>query len=392
MDTDADRVLSDLRDLAALTSNERGAQRVAFTPAWTRAREWLRARLAQLPVEVVEDGARNLWVRLAGERDPPVAVGSHLDSVPDGGWLDGALGVVAGLELLRAAGPAPTRSLLLVDWADEEGRFGPSLVGSTAVFGTIDLEALRAGGAGAVLDLDAVATAHLRRPDMAAYLELHIEQGPVLEAAGVPVAAVRGTYGVRRGRLCFRGRAAHAGATPLDARHDPVAAAARFVLGAREAARRVGGLVTVGVLEALPPTPTAVAATCRLTFDARHAELDPLERLRAELLRAARDAADAERVALASETLWRIDPIAFDATLVGHVEQAAAALGARHPALLSGPLHDAAQPAQAGIPAAMVFVRSRDGISHSAEEDSDSEDIRAGVRVLAAAVARAMDG
>src|SRR5919201_237130 len=124
---DPRRTVAELRELAALTSDERGAQRVAFTEPWERARAWLRERLAELPVDVREDGARNLWATLEGARGPAVALGSHLDSVPDGGWLDGALGVLAGLAVLRAAGPRTERSLALVNWADEEGRFGHSL-------------------------------------------------------------------------------------------------------------------------------------------------------------------------------------------------------------------------------------------------------------------------
>jgi hydantoinase/carbamoylase family amidase len=382
-----ERVIADLRELASLSSDERGAQRVAFTEPWLAARAWLRDRLSSLPVEVVEDDAQNLWATLRGSEDPPVAVGSHLDSVPNGGWLDGALGVLAALEILRAAGPRPSRSLTLVDWADEEGRFGHSLLGSCAAFGTLDLDALRAGGVGDVLDLDKVVRARERRPELHAYLELHIEQGPVLEDAGEPVAAVRGTFGVRRRRLTFTGSAAHAGATPLALRRDPVLAAAGFVVDARNLAVDRGALVTVGVIDAEPATPTAVARTCRLVFDARHEDADTLRKLEDALLATARRCAESQDVAVTDEALWAIDPIAFDEGLVRTATEAIQRVGSAHPPMVSGPLHDAAQPARSGIPTAMIFVRSRGGVSHTADEDSREDDLKLGVRALAETVA-----
>jgi beta-ureidopropionase / N-carbamoyl-L-amino-acid hydrolase len=377
-----DRVLADLRALADLTSDDRGAQRVAFTERWRAARAFLRERLEELPVQVREDSAQNLWARLEGEREPAVAVGSHLDSVPDGGWLDGALGTLAALEVLRSADERPPRSLVLVDWADEEGRFGHSLLGSSAASGNVDLDALRAAGAGDVVDLDGLARAASERPPLAAYLELHIEQGPVLERDGAPLAAVAGTFGVRRDRFTFRGRAAHAGATPLDARQDPVAAAARLVLAARETAAAEQGLATVGAIGARPGTPTAVASACAVTVDARHADGESLAELHAALCDAASAAAATERCGVEREALWSIDPIAFDPWLVERATRIAAELGPPHDPLRSGPLHDAAEMARAGVPTAMLFVRSRGGVSHSAEEDSDAGDLRLAVRAL----------
>jgi N-carbamoyl-L-amino-acid hydrolase len=383
---DPDRVLADLRELAALTSDEAGAQRVAFTPMWDRAREWLRERLEELPVEVTEDSARNLWATLQGDEDPPLAVGSHIDSVPSGGWLDGVLGVLAGLEVLRAAGDRPPRSLTLVDWADEEGRFGHSLLGSSAAFGTLDEGALVAAGADGVLDLSRLPAAEQDRPELHSYVELHIEQGPVLEEAGVAIAAVRGAFGVRRRRIVFTGTPAHAGATPLSLRHDPVLAAARFALDARRLAAEYGGLATVGVLEAEPATPTAVAASCRLVVDTRHEQPHGLRTLDSRLGAAARLAAQQEGVAFTDERVWSIDPIQFDQEMVAVIEGIARGLGAEHPSVVSGPLHDAAQTALAGIPTAMIFVRSSGGISHSPAEDSSDDDLRLGITALAETV------
>jgi N-carbamoyl-L-amino-acid hydrolase len=381
-------VIDDLHELAGITSDAHGAQRVAFTPVWDRARRWLRAKAAELPVDVSEDAAQNLWIRHGG-RGPALAVGSHLDSVPNGGWLDGALGVLAGLEVLRAVAASNVgRPVVLVDWADEEGRFGHSLLGSSAVAGLLDLDALRAAGAGEVLDLDALRSAAADRPALSAYLELHIEQGPVLEAAGVPVAAVSGTLGVRRRRLTFVGHPAHAGATPLPARQDPVLAASRFALRVRELAADRGALVTVGEFTARPGTPTAVAASVVATLDARHADLDALAAFDIALRDAGRACAEAERCAVHNQELWSIDPVPFDAGLVA---RAHAAAGARHAPLASGPLHDAAAVARMGVPTAMLFVRSLGGISHSALEDSSAEDLREGVDALAALLAGLLD-
>jgi beta-ureidopropionase / N-carbamoyl-L-amino-acid hydrolase len=379
---DPDRVLADLRALAELTSDEHGAQRVAFGERWRAARAFLRERLQELDVELREDSAQNLWARLEGEREPAVAVGSHVDSVPDGGWLDGSLGTLAALEVLRSAGARPPRSLVLVDWADEEGRFGHSLLGSSASSGNVDVEALRAAGAGEVIDLDGLARAPQERPPLAGYLELHIEQGPVLERDGAPLAAVSGTFGVRRDRFTFRGRAAHAGATPLDARRDPVAAAARLILAARETAAATRGLATVGAVRAQPGTPTAVAASCAVAVDARHPDADGIRELHAALRDAAAAAAEEEGCGLEREPLWAIDPIAFAPWLVARATEIVGDLGLPHHPLPSGPLHDAAEMARAGVPTAMLFVRSRGGVSHSAEEDSDADDLRLAVRAL----------
>jgi N-carbamoyl-L-amino-acid hydrolase len=376
-----DRVIDDLRELAALSSDARGAQRVAFTPVWESARRWLRSKAAELPVEVFEDAAHNLWIRHGGP-GPALAVGSHIDSVPNGGWLDGALGVLAGLEVLRAAIAAGlSQPVVLVDFADEEGRFGHSLLGSSAMAGLLDLDALRSAGAAETLDLDTLGAAARSRPKLSAYLELHIEQGPVLEAAGVPVAAVSGTLGVRRKKLTFVGQPAHAGATPFAARHDPVLAASRFVLRARELAADRGGLATVGMFEARPGTLTAVAASVVATLDARHAEPEELASLELVLRHEARVCAEAEGCAVHTQELWSIDPVPFDSELLA---RAHAATGARHAPLVSGPLHDAASVARMGVPTAMMFVRSLGGISHSAIEDSSVEDLRRGIEAFAA--------
>ena len=244
----------------------------------------LRESLTTLPVEVDEDEAGNLWAVLRGERDDMLVVGSHLDSVPKGGWLDGALGVMSGLELLRslAADGTPPITVALVDWADEEGaRFSRSLFGSAASVGTLDIEVLRGltdkeGNklpevlAAHGVDIDNLDGARTRMADVKAYVEVHIEQGPILESMGRGICTVTGTKGIERERLIFRGQAAHAGTMPMEMRRDSFRAAARFALEIAEIGKRHDGVTTVGVAQCWPGVVTAVAGETRMTMDMRH--------------------------------------------------------------------------------------------------------------------------
>ncbi len=388
-----ERALRALRDL----DDRSGGRRVAWTDVWAEERGRWAAEIAGLAgVTVATDAAGNQWATLPGREPGTVVAGSHLDCVPGGGWLDGCLGVLGAAEALRELaerGEPPRRSVAVVDWADEEGaRFGHSLLGSSAACGLLDVDEART-----LVDADGVRlpdalAAHgvdLERlegvtgwiADARAYVELHIEQGPVLEAEGRALAAVNGCLGVRRHRLVFHGREAHAGASPMDDRQDPVVAASRTVLQATEAATELGGLATVGSIRAYPGTPTAVAGRCELTLDLRHRDLDGLSELERRVL-------DGPRAAgAAAEPLWSIDPITFDP---GLVERARAATGGGDP-LVSGPLHDAAAVARAGVPTAMLFIRSRGGVSHSREENSDDTDVIAGVDALVKIVTELAD-
>jgi N-carbamoyl-L-amino-acid hydrolase len=390
---DPQRVLADLRDLRELTGTAAGAQRVAWTPVWARAREWLLEQLRELPVDVEIDKAGNLWATLVGDADSAVVIGSHLDSVPDGGWLDGCLGVLAALETLRglATEGRPRRTIRLVEWADEEGaRFGRSLFGSSAVAGILvpdevrELkdahgvtlpDALEAHG----IQLDEVPLASGCLRDVAAYVELHIEQGPALEDAGIPVGVVQGVFGARRSHVRFEGRAAHAGSTPMHLRHDPVAAAARLALQARDGARRHTGVATVGQIGARPGIPTAVAEEATLTLDQRHHDAGVLERMFADAQAAARTIAAEEGTPVDWLRVMEIEPVGFDARLVELAEECVRAASGACMRLDSGALHDAAVVARAGTPAVMLFVQSIGGISHSRIEDSQPEHIAQGV-------------
>jgi hydantoinase/carbamoylase family amidase len=401
VELDPARALYDLRALRDLTGDERGAQRVAWTETWAKAREWLRGRLAELPgaagIEVATDEAGNLWATLPGARPDTVVLGSHLDSVPDGGWLDGALGVLGGLEVLRAiaARGEPPVTVALVDWADEEGaRFGRSLLGSSLATGGLDPasvrgvrdrdgvtlpDALAAHG----VDLDAAPRARARLERAVAYLELHIEQGPVLEREGLAVGVVSGTAGVERHRICIRGQAVQGGAFPMDARRDALAAAARLVLAVRGAARDERSRATVGDVAVRPGIPTAVPGYAELVADQRHPDARALAAMLGELHDAAAAIAVEEDVEIDVERIWSIEPIAFDDDLVAAAEEAARAVTGASARLFSGALHDAASMARIGVPTVMLFIQSAGGISHAREEDSAPEHIEAGVRALA---------
>jgi hydantoinase/carbamoylase family amidase len=395
------RVIADLRELDEKTGGEAGARRVCWTDEWRAARELLRKRLRKLDgVQIEEDEAGNLWARLEGRRPETVAVGSHLDSVPNGGWLDGALGVMAAAEVLREASErGAERSVALVDFADEEGaRFGRSLYGSSAVAGTLDPAALEelkdADGRGIRevlaehdVDVDAAPQAERMRDGLVAYLELHIEQGPVLEREGLSVAAVTGTAGVERLRLSFEGQAAHAGTTPMELRSDAALAAAATALAVEDVARRHGGVGTCGTLRLEPGVITAVPGVAVLGIDLRHTQAEALTAM-LEIVRAAAGAAAvSRRCKVAEEHIWWIEPISFDERLVA--EAKAAAGGER--ALASGALHDAAELAR-HLPVAMLFAPSSGGISHAKEEDTPETDLEKAIAAYGELAVRVIAG
>ena len=400
---DPARTVRELKELRALTGDEHGAQRLAWTEPWAEARRWFAGLLDGLPVTREVDEAGNVWITLAGARDDALLIGGHLDSVPNGGWLDGCLNVLAGLEVLRriaaaaaATGTPPPVTVKLVDWADEEGaRFSRSLVGSSAVSGNFDpaaLGALRdAGGttlreamAAHGFDIDRAPAARARAATARAYVELHIEQGPVLEGLGLPLAAVIGTTGIERHRITLTGVTAHAGSTPMAVRRDPVAAGARILLELRDIARRHGGVGTVGSVVARPGIVTAIAAECDLLTDLRHIDPAVLARMQGELLEAATRIAAEEGVGIAWAPVLELAPTIFHPELVDLCDEAVretagADRGHRMP---SGPGHDSIETARAGIPTVMLFVQSLRGLSHNKAEDTLEEHLELSVRAL----------
>ncbi len=394
---DARRAVEELRELAELTGGPEGARRVAWTDEWTKAREWFRGKLEEVEgiTEIETDEAGNIWATAPGDSERAVVLGGHIDSVPNGGWLDGALNVVGALEVMRALAPQKRPvTLRLVDWADEEGaRFGRSLFGSGSAAGALkpdDVrnlkdrdgvalpEALRKHG----VDLDRANEAGKQLQNAVAYLELHIEQGPVLERMSLPLGVVLGTFGVERHAVRFTGQHAHSGSTPMDVRRDAFIAAARSAIEFRDdAARRDDVRATTGFVNVSPAIVTAFNGWCETSLDQR--ALDP--GVLADMLRAAKEAS--ERVAQEEgcevewERLWRIEPIPFDERLIALAEEAVNEVAGVSHRLPSGPLHDAAEMARL-MPTVMLFVKSLRGLSHTKDEDTPEEDIELSVRAL----------
>jgi hydantoinase/carbamoylase family amidase len=396
---DPSRTVAELRELQDLTDDDNGAQRVAWTESWERAREWLRSKVAETGAEERIDAAGNQWFTLAGASDRAVLIGGHIDSVPNGGWLDGALNVVAGVEVLRrvAEQGEPSVTVRLVNWADEEGaRFGRSLFGSSAAAGSMaDQDELRArrDADGIALpdalgehgvDLDRAIDAKSELEGAVAYVELHIEQGPVLESMKLPLGVVLGTFGVERHQVTFRGQAAHAGSTPMDKRRDALAGAARLELEVREIAKATGdgAVCTMGSVVTKPGIVTSVVETAECLLDQRHLDADSLSRMLDAAKSASERFAAEEQIDVDWERIWNIEPILFDQTLIELADESIREVAGTSHRLPSGPLHDAAEVARAGIPTVMVFVQSLRGLSHTRLEDTKEEHLELSVQAL----------
>ena len=389
-----DRVLEDLRELARLTGGPDGARRVCWTDEWTKAREFLRSRLDELPadLDVTVDEAGNLWALMAGQGEGFVLVGSHTDSVPAGGWLDGALGIFCAVEALRsqAENGTPPVGLRLVDWADEEGaRFGRSLFGSSMCAGTLepdevrdlrdrDGERLEEVVARYGVDLDRAHESGAQLRGARAYLEAHIEQGPVLESKGEPAATVLGTVGVERHLAVFSGETAHAGATPMPLRHDTFMATSQAALAVRDIGLRHDGYCTVGGATSEPGVITAVPGRTEMLLDQRHTDADVLATMLAEAREAIDTAAADHGCEGELKHIWSIPPIPFDDRLIGVAREAVQEAGGKETAIPSGPLHDAAEMARL-IPTVMIFSSSSPPISHTKVEDTPEADLRVAI-------------
>ncbi|MDP3152244.1 MAG: Zn-dependent hydrolase [Archangium sp.] len=409
------RVIADLKEFAALTSDERGAQRVAWGPVWRTARAWFQKKLQdELQLGTTRDAAGNLWATLPGKSKKSIVIGSHLDSVPGGGWLDGCLGVISGLEVLRRAKAegTPPLTLHLVDWADEEGaRFGRSLMGSAASAGALDAnkelahlvdrngiklpDALAENG----IKLDELSQAkkYFEALDAVAYLELHIEQGPVLESIKKPAGVVLGTMGVERHNLRFVGQAAHSGAAPIHLRKDAFLAAAEFALATREISVKYSGktprtrvVATCGVVKVEPNFVTAVPGSTEISIDLRALDGKVLAKMLKDSKKASEKAAKKFQVKVSWSPLLHITPRPFDPLLMKFVSQSLKEVVGSAPELPSGPLHDAAEMA-AVVPTAMLFAMSSPGISHTRLEDTPIPALDKSIRAFLRTVDRTQD-
>src|SRR5882757_5716445 len=402
------RTVAELKELRELTADENGAQRVAWTDVWQKARKWFATKLVGLPVEHHYDAAGNNWVTLRGASDKTLLIGGHLDSVPNGGWLDGSLNVLAGLEVLRRFAAEfkgkPPVTIRLVDWADEEGaRFGRSLLGSSAFAGTHSIaadrvrsdrdgvkmeDALRRCG----VEIAKFTDAEKEQKNAAAYIELHIEQGPVLERMHLPLAVVLGTKGVERHIITFHGQEAHSGSTPMNARRDALAAAAKLALEVRTIAKKHDDAVcTMGSVKTFPGIVTAVVGRCEVTLDQRDLDASVLAQMYREAQEASRRFASEENCTVEWSRLWNIEPVPFHPQLLNLCEQAVRETSGTSHRMPSGPLHDAAEVSRAGIPTVMMFVQSLKGISHNKIEDTKEEHLEMSVVALDRLASKTID-
>ena len=402
----SERLWNDLMELGTLTDPGQPFTRRSFSPRFLEGREWLRHRFEQAGLACRIDAAGNLIGRRSAQSPDArtIMTGSHSDTVPGGGRFDGILGVLAGLEIARAmrdAGVTLAHHFEVTDFlAEEPSEFGLSCIGSRgmtdclmpqhlalqAPWGEILADAIdRMGG-------DASRLSHAQRHDIAAFMELHIEQGIVLEREGTEIGIVEAIVGVTRIEVIFSGRADHAGTTPMDCRRDAMVAAAGLITAvshlARDAARAGRGHVTAtcGIVEVLPNASNVIPRQARLVIDIRVSERDACERLLARLRAVATEQAVACDVTLARfEIQSDSPPVACSPVLAGRLEAAAGALGLSSRRMVSGAGHDAAFIARVA-PSAMVFIPCRDGRSHDPEEWITAHDAANGTRVLADAI------
>jgi len=404
---DPKRTVEELKELRALTGDENGAQRVAFTPTWAKGRAWLRGKVSSLPVEVHMDEGGNLWTTLKGESEKTLVIGGHMDSVPNGGWLDGCLNVLAGVEILRRISDQyngrPPVTVRVVDWADEEGaRFGKSLFGSSACSGNLDMDEARG-----LVDRDGIALPDAIKEhgidfenakacgqelkNACAYLELHIEQGPVLLDLDLPLGVVLGTCGVERHAITFKGQAAHSGSTPMNRRKDAFLAAAQMSPEIYRITDRHGGVCTIGSCTTKPGIVTSVVEECRITLDQRHLDPSALAQMLAEAKEASERFAAEGNVTVAWDRIWQIEPVPFHKELVEFCDEAILETCGTSHRLPSGPLHDAAEVCRAGVPTIMMFVQSLHGISHNKIEDTKEEHLELCVTAFDKLASKAME-
>ncbi|SEI99274.1 N-carbamoyl-L-amino-acid hydrolase [Propionispira arboris] len=393
----AQDVVAELRELASLTSNENGAQRIAWTPIWDRSIEWFKGKMQAEGAEIHIDAAHNIWAKIEGEMEDAVVIGSHLDCVPDGGWLDGALGIVSGMGILKQFGKngkKPKHTIYIVCWADEEGaRFGSSCVGSAAVSGSLHIEEIKKlKDNDGICFSDALKPYHMKLEDfpkarkeflkkhIKAYLELHIEQAPLLESQGKSVASVYGITGCERQYIIFTGQSAHSGA-PLSMRRDAFLAAAQAVLEFRKIGLQYDAYCTVGKIIVEPNVVTIFPGKCKISLDQRSIQPDMLKIIYEEARKACEKAAKANNVSVSFEHVWSNPPTAFDENLIAACEASVWEETGENTSMFSGSLHDAAEIAKI-VPSVMMFAMSSAGLSHCKEENTPDGDLETAIRAF----------
>src|SRR3954468_12725070 len=403
-----ERLWSSLVELARIGATEKGGVcRLAASDLDGEARRLFIRWCEEAGCTVTVDGIGNIFARRPGRNPalPPVMTGSHLDTQPTGGRFDGAYGVMAGLELIRSLndfGFETEAPIEIVAWTNEEGsRFSPAMVGSGAFTGVFELEAALATRdnnapnltlGGELQRIGFAGPAPVGGRSVRAYFETHIEQGPILEAAGLPVGIVTGAQGQRWYEIPGHGQEAQAGPTPMPRRRDALVGAARMI----DAVNRIGhthapyACATVGFLQVSPNSRNTIPGRVFFTVDFRHPEDDVLSAMDRELRAACEEAAASQKLDVAVEEFWYFPPTPFDQRLVGRVREAAETQGYRHQDIISGAGHDAVYMARVA-PTAMIFVPCVGGISHNEVEDAKPEDLTAGCNVLLNALLESAD-
>ena len=396
VDISGERLLASLQELGKIGALAGGGVcRLALTDEDRQGRDWVRSRMDALGMQVTVDGIGNVvGIRAGTQSGPPVMTGSHIDTVRTGGLYDGNYGVLAGLEVIQAlqdAGIRTEKPIAVAFFTNEEGaRFAPDMMGSLVFQGDLPLEAaLRVKGIDGSTVGENLArigyrgTAPVGSSPVDSYIELHIEQGPVLDLEGVTIGAVEGVQGISWTKFELVGVSNHAGTTPMRMRRDAGLVAARIACFARELARELAGnqVATVGSMNFLPNLVNVIPNRVNFTVDLRNTDESILAAAEARLWAFADKAARDEGVELSRESLARFEPVEFDPRLVGLVEQTARELGLSVRRLPSGAGHDAQMLARM-CPAAMIFVPSVGGLSHNVREHTAPDDLVAGARVL----------
>jgi allantoate deiminase len=384
----AGQVIARCRKLASYSEEAGSIRRTFLSPPMREVHREIRSWLEPLGARVRIDAAGNLRALYPAnaEAEPRVLIGSHLDTVPNAGAFDGILGVVIAVALLEALQERGLSCAMeIAGFSEEEGvRFGAPFIGSRALAGRLDdallatqdargtsvREAIREFG----LEPAEIAQAAIGK-EISAYLEFHIEQGPVLDQLELPLAAVEAIAGQTRLEICFEGRANHAGTTPMDQRHDALAGAAEWILAVERAAAAVLGLVaTVGSVHASPGAANVIAGEARLTLDARHCNDNTRSSAVNDMIRHAGEIARRRGLSIRWNSILEQKAVALDSFLCAQIEEALGKAGCRRYRMVSGAGHDAMILAEK-VPAAMIFLRTPGGISHHPSESVKTEDV-----------------
>ena len=401
---DSDRLWSSLMELARIGATDKGGVcRIALTDLDRQGRDLFVRWAKEAGCSIRVDKVGNVFARREG-RDPaklPVMTGSHLDTQPTGGKFDGAYGVMAGLEVVRAlndSGYVTEAPIEVAVWTNEEGcRFAPAMVASGVFGGAFELDyalsrtdrdGVSFGDALKAIGYDGSEPVGGRK--VGAFFEAHIEQGPILEREAKTIGVVTGAQGQRWYEISWTGMESHAGTTPMEGRRDALVGAAELIVALRRIGERPNGRSTVGVLESQPQSRNTIPGRVFMTVDLRHPDNDELDRMDAELRAAAADIARRHRLEAAIDQIWHFPASPFAKELVESVRRGAVQAGYAHMDIVSGAGHDACYVSRVA-PTAMIFVPCKDGISHNEIEDATQQDAAAGCQILLHAMVERAD-